>query len=531
MPLQEGKFVHLFINGTERSEYILEYERTTGLCSVGDTFSLSLQANIPIVPDPYDNILIKEFWDGSLGTVLRGYSIEINQTHDAIILVDGQDKSVLLSDYFIPAQREAAGETVDYWVANIAAQAGLSVTFGATSSAIVEEGTPMGLQTALDVILNLERLGGYFIRYSSQNDRLETFRLTTSQPTITIDDSGDELNVAERLRGTEKTRNVVKVYGGMKFNPFTEEEEIIFAKASSNIPELLVDKIVVVANPMIKKQTHAFIVANKVLNIMNTVDDIQHYTLQGFYPSLDYGEYALIDVDTLNYTFYGPKQITTLSSRADEQGVYTTVTVGEKCDRVSIQLPTPPVYACTNGDGVGVSWDGGDNFAASSYGLVGNALVCSGIAVNNYDNHMLWTADGFYRRYSSQGTWVKFMDTLPDGEEFDGYSVIGSEVKIVKLEANKASPSTFYILGVWGNRNDIARTIVYKTVDFGNTWTSNILWAYKVFHNDIGGWPTGTPSGYVGINHGSIPSDLVCGPDGTPYVILRGLVFIVGPPD
>ena len=85
--------------------------------------------------------------------------------------------------------------------------------------------------------------------------------------------------------------------------------------------------------------------------------------------------------------------ITTISSRADEEGVYTTITLGQKCDRVSVQLPTPPIYACTSGAGVGISWDGGDTFTPSNYGLPLENYMCSGIAVNKID-----TKRNYYHR-------------------------------------------------------------------------------------------------------------------------------------
>jgi hypothetical protein len=400
----------------------------------------------------------------------------------------------------------------------IAAKVGLDIYFGATSDAIVEHDTPMGLQMAGDVVEMLERLAGYFVKYDSQNNRLETFRLKSSQPTITITDTSDKVNVMERKIGTRKTRNVVKVYGRIRFDPFTGEEETIFAKASTNIPELLVDKITVIANPIIRKQSHAMIVATKVLNIVNTVDDIQHYTLQGFYPDLEYGQQAFVNIDTLNFNFYGSKRITTISSRADEEGVYTTITLGQKCDRVSIQLPTPPIYICSSGAGVGISWDGGDTFTPSNYGLPLENYMCSGIAVNNYDYHMLWTISGFFRRYTNQGTWLKFMDTVPDFIDEDGFTIVGERVKVVKVVASKPFWGTFYILGVAGNRNNIARTVVFKTVDFGTTWTSKLLSGERVWIQDYSEWPPGTQA-----NQGilaAIPWDIVCAPDGAPYVIL-----------
>ena len=534
MALFEGRFVRVFINGVDRSDYVLEYERTSSLCEMGDIFSIDMHSNLPEIPDPYANVLIQEWWDGNLGNVLRGYVLETQQSETGRILIDGQDKSILLMDYFIPQQVEANAESVDHWMNWVASQVGLNIHFGATSTAIVAPGTPMGLQNASDVIGMLERQAGYFVKYDSQNDRLETFRLGSSQPTITITDTSNLVSAIERTVGTTKTRNVVKVYGRVRFDPFTGEEETIFAEARTNIPELLVDKIAVVANPIIRRQGDAMIVATKVMSIMNTVDDLQHYSLQGFYPDIEYGQNAFVNVDSHNINFFGSKRITTISSKVGAEGVYTTITLGQKCDRVSVQFATPPIYICTNGAGVGISWDSGDTFLPSNYGLPGEALVCSGIAVNSYDYQMLWTISGFYRRYTNQGTWLKFMDTVPDSfDNFDGYPVPGEEVKIVKMVASKPFWGTFYILGVWGNRNLLARTIVYKTVDFGTTWTSKLLNGYRVDFSGRGDFPrwTPTPPYNYGVAPFTIPWDIVCAPDGVPYVVLCAIWGDTAPPE
>ena len=549
MALFEGRFVRVFINGVDRSDYVLEYERTSSLCEMGDSFSIDVHSDIPEVPDPYANVLIQEWWDGDLGNVLRGYVIETQQTETGRILIDGQDKSILLADYFISRQVEANGESVDYWMSWVASKVGLNVHFEATSTAIVAPGTPMGLQNASDVIGMLERQAGYFVKYDSQNDRLETFRLGSSQPTITITGTSNLVNAMERTVGTTKTRNVVKVYGRVRFDPFTGEEETIFAETRTNIPELLVDKIAVIANPIIRRQSDAMIVATKVMNIMNTVDDIQHYSLQGLYPDIEYGQNAFVNVDTHNINFFGSKRITTISSRVDQEGVYTTITLGQKCDRVSVQLPTPPVYICSTGAGVGISWDGGDIFTSSNYGLPAEAMVCSGIAVNNYDYQMLWTVSGFYRRYTNQGTWLKFMDVLPDWtDEWHSHTeMTGDQVTIIKLVASKPHWGTFYILGIsYDSLYYIGRTIVWKTTDFGTTWTHKLLpgQAAYFFMGDIPGpktfeWPSAnevpeTPfhiyDKYNSALKGTIPSDLVCSPDGTPFVLLRTLckAFVEG---
>lgn len=482
MAIVAGDFVRVTINGTDRTDFVVEYGRYSSLCELGQSFSLVLSHDYPVALGPYDDIVIREWYDGDLALVLRGFAITIDQTFDGNFKIQGQDKSVLLFDYFIPTQIKSQGESVDFWMDFYADQVGLTIEFQASSAfSVVAPETQMGMQTAGDGILTMERLAAYFTKYDSTSDKLIAFRLGSSEPVITI----DTITEGKRLLGTEKTRNKVKVYGGFKFALIPGDPVVqLFAEASSVIPELLVDKTVVVSSPGLQKQTFLDIVADRILNTVNSIDDVQFYTLPKFVPDVQVGQVAFIDVDHSPHIVYeGEREITSIETSFTQNGAETIVGIGEKCPRVSVQFPVPPVYATTTTDGVAASFDGGDSFKVSNTGLTGAALGGLNIAANGYGKQMVLTGSGLYnevyRRIGSGGTWA-FPPTFPS----DPVNSAGDSppptisgvppVTLARVVDEPTHDNTFHIMANWSSGTQ-QRTWIYTTEDFGASWNSHAI--------------------------------------------------------
>jgi hypothetical protein len=324
----------------------------------------------------------------------------------------------------------------------------------------------------------MERLAAYFTRYDSTSDKLVAYRLQSSQPAITIND----VTEGRRELGTEKTRNVVKVYGGYQFSfDINEPPQIIYSEARSYIPELLVDKTVVVASPGLQKQTFVDIVASRILNTVNSIDDLQQYSLPKFIPDIQVGQVAYINVDhppQIDYT--ADRKITSIEATFNENGAQTIIGIGEKCPRVSVQFPTSPVYATTTEDGVAVSWNGGNSFVPSNVGLTGSGLIGKNIGVNSYGRQMVLTAAGIFRRASSVQSWtfVDDTDSLPapintSNDQPSGL-VTASGLDLVRIVDEPTNINTFHFLAnSTAPSGDFRRSWVYTTKDFGTSWTSH----------------------------------------------------------
>jgi hypothetical protein len=476
-----GNFVQITIDGTDRTQYVIGYRRYSSLCEIGDSFEIVLSPDYPTTLDPYDSIVITEWYDGSSDVVLRGYLLEISQDFNGTHSILGQDKSVLLFDHFISDQVVSTGESVDFWIQYYADQVGLDIEFQASSdNVVVEPDTFMGMQSAGDGILALERLAAYFVRFDSDADKLIAYRLGSSEPAITINEVVD----GKRHLGTEKTRNKVKVYGGYRYSLDPDDPpELLISEASSVIPELIVDKTVVIANPVLRKQLYLDIVANRILSTVNSVDDLQYYSIPALIPNLEVGQVAYVNISyTPQINYSGDREITSIETTVDENGAITIIGVGEKCARLSIEFPTPPVYATTTDDGVAVSWNAGNSFTPSNTGLTGSGLIGQNIGVNSNGRQMVLTAAGIFRRNSSVESWT-FVDdtsTLPDpiNDSNDQPSgVAATNLDLIRIVDEPTNPNTFHIMAngisTSGSKN---RSWIYTTEDFGSSWNSTQLY-------------------------------------------------------
>ena len=475
-------FLEVTINGADRTSYIIDYSRYDNLCELGSQFTITFASEIPAITT-YDSIVITEKFDGDDTVVIRGYIISTDESHEGRIIANGNDKAILLFEYFVDNQIESNGESVDFWIQYFADLVGLDVEFQAFAGpgSIVPDGSLLGMRSPGDSILEIERIAAYYTKYDSQIDKLVTYRLGTSEPQITI---SSPIMEGTRTLGTEKTRNVVKVYGGWRFDPDDLSTEQIFAQASTEIPELLVDKTVTVVNSYLKRQTYAWIVANRLLNTVKSLDDMQFYMLPGFYSNIQVGDVAHVNLGSSYYFNYeADRVITTIEASLDADGAKTVFGIGEKCPRISIQLPIPPLYATGQVDGVAVSWDGGDNFVPSNTGL----LTTGGehgksIAANSYSQQMVVTAGDIYRRYSSAGTWLPLPTALPDpiNESLDPIPVTTSGVVVTKVVDEPTHRNAFHLLATGqvgpAGISGFYRAWVYSTLDFGQSWDSTQLY-------------------------------------------------------
>lgn len=487
MEFHSPDYVRVTIDGSDRTDYVIGYTRQSSICSFSDTFGLELSFEIPTDPQPYDEIVIRELYDGDNEKVLSGYIIDVTQTgSEGSFVVNGQDKTLLLDDYFIPTQEFANGESAIYWINWYADQVGLDVQYDASfvSVFVVEPGTPMGMITCSEGLAMLERLAAVYIKYDANIDKLRVFRINTSEPVINI--TNDATTHFQRELSTDKTRNVVIVYGGYQYNIFTGQATQVVSKAVTNLSELVVDKTVVLANPLIRRTTVATLVASRILEIVDDIDDVLNIEVAGFYPEVDVGDYASIDIGREDFTYSADREITTIQTSVDQSGAITIFTVGEKCPRISIMPPLSVVYATALNGGVLVSWDGGESFEPFNRGLPGavgeiaSGLDGHSIAANKYGQLMSIVGSGIYKRTGKYGSWTEV--TLPDPSNDEGEADFGvTDLELQKVEKESGYFGRFHILANATASGGIIpsgqeRWWNYWTQSYGTSWDSMQLY-------------------------------------------------------
>ncbi len=507
-------FVRVTIDGTGRTAYVVSYARHSTLCAFSDTFTLELSFEIPATPDPYDSIVINELYDGENEKVIGGYIIDVIQNFDnGNYIINGQDKTLLLDDYYIHEQPIANNETVAYWMNYYAGLVGLSVQYDSSvTQFIVEEGTPMGMITASDGMMLLERLAAVYIKYDATIDKLRVFRINTSEPVIQI--TNNATTKFDRERSTDKTRNVVKVYGAQRYNIFSGTTTQVTAKAVTNVDELVVDKTAVIANPHVRRVSTAQLIATRILQIVDDVDDVLNIETAGFYPQIDVGDYIGIDIGTSTLSYSADREVTSIQTTVDPNGVVTIFTVGEKCPRVSIMPPVAVVYSAATNAGILISWDAGDSFGPFNKGIVSQVSeIASGIdgtsiAANKYGQLMAIVDNSLYSRTGKYGRWTDISAYLSGPTDDEGehqFSV--TDLELVKIEKNSTAWGRFSMLARVTSSGGIIpsgqeRWWAYWTPDFGASWDSMQL--YVPASGVVIGAPSGIPAGLtngIGITH------------------------------
>ncbi len=523
-------FLQVTVDGTDVSDYVLSYTRNVSLCEPGVSFTLGFTRKKPnddvLDYDVSDPVVIYEKYPSS-DLVLRGYITNINSNaNNAELRVIGMDKYVLLSDFFIADRLETQGQSVAYWISYICGLVNLDVQFDTypgipTAGADGNGGTPLGMQRAMEALATLERKGAVYTRYDSDLDKIVVYTLSDAEPKININST--KLVTFERTEGVKSTRNVVKIWGGHDYDWLTQESYAYNAIARTTMPELVVDQTFVLASPEIRSQTFAGIVASRILSITATLDDIVVAECAGLYPNVKISNNASISVSQGETTYGADRMITSIGvSVAKGQGAKTVFTFGEKCPRITITPPPYFVYATYEGaqGGAAISYDAGDSFSEFNTGLPASGIPAQSIAANAYNQLMMVTTSGVYKRPGVWGSWsrVTALDgTYPSNDEGE-YQFLPTDITFRKVEKEGGFLNRFHLLGqVSGGAGALPfgqeRWWAYFTPDYGYTWSSMQLY---------------TPGSGVGMNTVSgLPVDLINGNGITP-AILRGLALASG---
>jgi hypothetical protein len=506
-------FLQVIIDGVDLSDFVTNYQRNESICEPGQIFSLGFTRK------KFDgsildigvskSVEIKEKYP-TADRVLKGYVTQVSaDANDANLRVQGGDKYVLLTDYFIDQRFETQGESVAYWIQRICALVGLSVQFDtypgiATDGGDGNGGTPLGMQTAVEAITTLERKGAIYTRYDSDLDKIVVYTLKDSEPKVSINSSN--LIVFDRQLGTELTRNKVIVWGGADYNWLTNTPKTYNAVARANIPELITDKTVVFSSPEIRSITFASIVARRILASTASLDDIVVAECAGLYPNVKITNVASISISQGETDYGADRMITSISVAVSKgQGAKTSFTFGEKCPRITISPPPFYVYATYVGPsgGAAVSYDAGDSFRTFNTGLPPAGIPAISIAANAYNRLMMISPSGVYRRPGIYGTWSKVttIDTTPPSPDDGQINYPAGSMIWKKVEKETNLYGTFHVLGRISEAvvpSGQQRWWTYFTRDFGNTWDSMEM------YTPGSGFAIGTTSG--------LPINLITGP-------------------
>mgnify|MGYP001587946447 CR=1 FL=1 len=263
-------------------------------------------------------------------TIFSGYCKKIERSRpDNVIRITAFDNLIRAVDFFIAADDPEApfqrnNITSLNLVTDLLALCGItSVTTTEPVPTFVwgtnEDGARFNLQSVADGIQFVANITGNTIYWDSSATRVEfkgrkPYVDAGDVSTHTFSTALGNLTEITYHRGTDKTRNVIKVYGRTP----------IVATASASNPYLVVDQAVVLAHEMIDTQAMADGAASVNLTMLNRLDEKYEITIEGD------NTVKARDIGTVTESFVGASArdvfIYRCSNIFNESGWFTSMT-------------------------------------------------------------------------------------------------------------------------------------------------------------------------------------------------------------
>jgi hypothetical protein len=341
----------VYINGVEKHEHTLSYERNQNICSGIGTFDVEFDPDLDLflTLEPYDTIVLEE--DGiKKGTY---YVLEFTQNASSgVYSVKCQDRSKRLQDYFISSQYTVKSRiTTRYWIQKILDEAGIDYEFDLEDEddygAYVNNDTVLGPSSAFDIITQLLQMSSWYLYFNADGTAIiGKFIKDTDNIDVNVDDSS-LLNL-RTTKNDKMIRNRVVVWG--KADPYNRGW--VFADIYKPTPwdyDSNDKRTLVIANSYIENVTAAYSLAGKAIKEFSKVTYEKELVIAGA-KDAELGD--IVSVESKYFTGCG--LATTLGSSVNkDEGLRTHITLDQRCPRIYAYYSFGnPVYIGTTEDGV-----------------------------------------------------------------------------------------------------------------------------------------------------------------------------------
>lgn len=411
-----NQFVHVTLDGTDITEYVISYERMQSMCTCVDTLSLIASPALPVSPKPWRTIKITE------GVTLKGeYYINEGGVRqpDGCFVIEAQDNSKRAVDYFITDIYTPESESsARFWINKFLQEAGIDVKFKTESGGgSVAANTSLGLMSVYEQVLYLLQLSGWYM-YFDRNGTAIIGKIEVDSTKV-----GKSIKLATLTEGKvishdRMLRNRVVVWGGTqiltsgnifvdisKITPWNYDEEDLRA--------------VVIANSNISTKAQAGYLAATALDAFATITREKHVQYEG--------EDGAKIGDTVRI-LGGLGLVTSQGATFDRNtGLQQKLVIDERCPRLwGIFDYADYVYVGTEGNGVyrknlkyGSGWE---NF---STGLDENSSITDLFVYKGLASCVTASGSAFVTlTYPSGGDWRRIeFGTLPTYSSYYTYKV------------------------------------------------------------------------------------------------------------
>lgn len=337
--------VQVKVNGTDRSSYVVSYEREHKICTGIGRLLIVFEQNVPETFVPWDEISIYE--EGDFKVKYYVSSVEDSDPSSTITL-DCQDNSKRLVDYFIPDQYTVEEPTYTrYWIEKFLDEAGINYQFDTTSQgSLISNYTSLGLQSAYEQIIVLLQMSGWYIFFDGNGVAIIGNLNKNLSP---VDETLGRDDILEIMlkKDDRMLRNRALVLGN--YDPFTltRVKADVTVKTKWNYDSSDI-RTMVVSNSNIPNNSSAYGIANTLIKEFAKITVEKHLTAHGA-RDLVLGDVVMVQ----STVYFGKGVITTFGVRMSKEGLVTDLVLDERCPRLLGFFNFGDyVYVGTYGDGV-----------------------------------------------------------------------------------------------------------------------------------------------------------------------------------
>lgn len=332
-------------NGSFITSYVKSYDRVHKICTGIGTLQLVVSDTVPVAFDPWDEIDIYENGDFKVRYYVSSVDWQIPNTE---IVIDCQDNSKRLVDYFIPDQYTIETPTFTRdWIETFLDEVGVSYDFNVSSQGnLLSNHTSLGLMSAYEQILILLQLSGWYM-YFDGNGVAKIGTLNTDLTDYQENFQREDILDISLQKNDRMLRNRALVWGN--FNTISLAR--VFADVTVHTPWNYDDndiRTMVVANSNIPNNSSAYNIANLLVKEFAKLTVEKHLTVHGA------RDLQLGDVVKVNSNVYtGSGLVTTFGVSMSKEGLVTNLILDERCPRLFGYFNFGDyVYVGTYGDGV-----------------------------------------------------------------------------------------------------------------------------------------------------------------------------------
>lgn len=303
---------------------VIDYTREQSICTGIGTLKLTLTAQDAPSFSYWD--VIKLYEDGIQKGLYRIQSI--SKTHDGKLLLECQDNSIRLTDYFIPEQYQIDSPTYTrYWIEKFLSDAGVTYNFTTTSQGnLVNENTTLGVSSAYDTIMLLLQMSGWYMYFDNDGTCIiGDLNADLSSPQIKENETSI-INISQHLDDSF-LRNRAVVWGNAN-----KDREWVLADVRRPTPwdrNSRDIRTVLFSSSGIRSTAVALSFCYKILDEFAHLKNEKTVTLAGFY-DVSIGDVAYIE----SRVWSGKGLITTLRSSVSNNGFVTEIVLDEKCPKL-----------------------------------------------------------------------------------------------------------------------------------------------------------------------------------------------------